>query len=165
MANNTFNVQNTCDSLELPLPRKFINLLMLSGKKSVAEKIFCSAVDQFLYTLNSGKKGPVEKAGIKQLESAVGNVQPSLECRRCKVAGTSYQVPAVVSQKRGSTLAVRWIVESARRKRKSGQQNLSQCLAQELLDAHQKQGRPRQRRDQFHKLSSTNRGYLRYRWW
>lgn len=151
------------NSIEGTLPEKFINSLMLSGKKSVAVKIFSSAVDQFLGALNSPGVGAVR--GVEQLQSAVGNVQPSLECRRCRVAGTSYQVPAVVSEKRATTLAVRWIIESARKKRKKSPQNFSQCLAQEFLDAHQKQGRPRQRRDQYHKLSSANRGYLRYRWW
>ena len=151
--------------VDVSLPQKFINLLMVNGKKNIAAQIFCSAGHQFLRTL--AIKTP-RKAGVvllTQLRIAVDNVQPSLECRRCRVAGTSHQVPAIVSQKRGSTLAVRWIIESARKRRKNSNLSLSQCLAQEFLDAYEKQGRPRQRRDQYHKLSSGNRGYLRYRWW
>ncbi len=153
--------------IDLPLAQKFINLLMVNGKKNVAAQIFCSAGHQFLRGLahKPPATGGAETLLLSQLRVAVGNVQPSLECRRCRVAGTSHQVPAIVSQKRGSTLAIRWIIESARKRKKNSHLSLSQCLAQEFLDAYQKQGRPRQRRDQYHKLSSGNRGYLRYRWW
>ena len=167
----------------LSLPEKFINLLMVNGKKAVAAQIFCSAGDTFLRNLaqrfpkspavptpSRGKGNFLQRSQnetplLLRLRTAVENVQPSLECRRCRVAGTSHQVPAIVSEKRGSTLAVRWIIESARKRKKHSHAPLSQCLAQELLDAYEKQGRPRQRRDQYHKLSSENRGYLRYRWW
>lgn len=156
------------NSINLSLPEKFINLLMVDGKKNIASQIFSFAAQEFLGVLLE-KKTPALKKGQPllplYLRKAVRNVQPNLECRRCRVGGTSHQVPAVVSEKRGQSLAVRWIIESARKRRKNSGFTISQCLAQELLDAYEKQGRPRQRRDQSHKLASGNRGYLRYRWW
>lgn len=156
------------DAVNLSLTQKFICFLMVDGKKNIATEIFCSAGQQFLRSLPP-TPSPVQQGITTQLNQrlriAVGNVQPLLEPRRCKVAGTSYQVPAIVSEKRGSTLAVRWIIEAARKKKKISHKTFSHCLAEELLYAHEKQGRPRQRRDEYHKLSSGNRGYLRYRWW
>ena len=153
--------------INLSLPEKFINLLMVDGKKNIAIQIFSFAAHEFLRALveKPPASGAVQPLLLLCLRTAVRNVQPNLECRRCRVAGTSHQVPAVVSEKRGESLAVRWIIESARKRRKNGGLKISQCLAQELLDAYEKQGRPRQRRDQSHKLASGNRGYLRYRWW
>ena len=213
---------------DLLLVEKFVNLLMISGKKNTAHKIFCSAGCQFLNSIEKKKEshvttGPEEscsfpprqlssspdnafrvspRAGMESsssenagaspwrlasktahapvaavapvfqnyrllfyLNSAIENVQPSLECKRVRVAGASYQVPAIIDKKRGSTLAIRWIVEYARKRRKNTQRPFPSCLAQELHDAYKKQGQPRQRRDQYHKLSEANRGYLRYRWW
>lgn len=155
----------------LSLPEKFINLLMVDGKKNIATQIFCSAAQEFLHSalenpsVSLPKARPVQPLLLLCLRMAVKNVQPLLECRKCRVAGTSHQVPAIVSEKRGESLAVRWIIESARKRRKNSGLKFSQCLAQEFLDAYGKQGRPRQRRDQSHKLASGNRGYLRYRWW
>lgn len=152
---------------ETSLPERFINLLMVDGKKNVATQIFCSAGHEFLLSTveKPPTSGAVQPLLLLCLRIAVRNVQPLLECRRCRVAGTSHQVPAIVSEKRGESLAVRWIIESARKRRKNTGLKISQCLAQELADAYGKQGRPRQRRDQSHKLASGNRGYLRYRWW
>ena len=125
-------------------------------------------MEQFLDSLKK-KDHPIftkEKPKLwSLLAMAVANVQPTLECRKCKVGGVSRQIPAIVSENRGSTLAVRWIIESARKRKKENHFSFSHSLAQELLAAHEKQGRPRQRRDESHKLSSANRGYLRYRWW
>ncbi len=155
------------NSTNSSLPEKFINLLMVDGKKNIATQIFCSAGQEFLRALID--KPPVLTKAVPLLplclHIAVKNVQPNLECRKCRVAGTSHQVPAIVSEKRGQSLAVHWIIESAKKRRKNSGLKISQCLAQELLDAYGKQGRPRQRRDQSHKLASGNRGYLRYRWW
>ena len=161
------NETSKLNSINLSLPEKFINLLMVDGKKNIATQIFSSAAHEFLQALveKPPALGAVQPLLLLCLRIAVRNVQPNLECRRCRVAGTSHQVPAVVSEKRGESLAVRWIIESARKRRKNSRLKISQCLAQELLDAYEKQGRPRQRRDQSHKLASGNRGYLRYRWW
>ena len=162
---------NVLRSADLFLIKKFTNLLMMNGKKNRAYKIFSAAAHEFFRRSRQGP-GPL-KAGplgalpggelFSQLRVAVGNVQPTLECRKCRVAGSSRLVPAIVSEKRGRTLAVRWIVESARRRRRNTP--FFQCLSQELLDAYQKQGRPRQRREEYHKVAQGNRGALRYRWW
>ena len=109
--------------------------------------------------------GGGESVLLVNLAIAVENVKPSLECRKCRVAGTSILFPSLVPEKRGRTLAGRLIIEAARERKKRNKISLSHCLAQELLDAYEKQGRPRQRREQYHKLAEGNRGYLRYRWW
>ena len=154
------------NALDLSLTKKFINLLMINGKKNLAYKIFCVARYEFLRSSLRSLKTDKFSGGIpNQLRVAVENCRPSLECRKCKVGGTSRLVPAIVPQNRGESLAVRWIVQSARNRSRKSALPLSQCLAQELLDAYSKSGWPRQRRDQYHKLSEVNRGTLRYRWW
>ena len=155
------------NAVDLSLTKKFINLLMINGEKNKAYKIFCAAGYEFFqHSVGAAPTAVVQRDALHlRLSIAVGNVQPSVECRKCRVAGTSRLVPAIVSEKRGRTLAVRWIIESARKRRKNSTLSLSQCLAQELHDAYMQQGRPRQRRDQYHKLSQGNRGALRYRWW
>ena len=162
-----FLLKNTFMTNALSLPQKFIHSLMVDGKKDLAIQIFCSAGHEFLDSLNRkyGTRQHGAHALLQELHSAVGNVQPSLECRTCQVGGKSLQVPAIVSEKRGVHYAVCWIIDSARKRRKMHQCNFSHSLAQELLDAHEKTGKPRQRRDEFHKVSSGNRGYSRYRWW
>ena len=110
-------------------------------------------------------KSPPVGILLPKLGIAVENVKPTLECRKCRIAGTSRLIPSIVAEERGRTLAVRWIVEAARERKRKNKIPLFQCLSQELLDAYEKQGRPRQRRDQYHKLAEGNRGYLRYRWW
>ena len=147
------------------LSKKFVNFLMVGGKKNIAYKIFSAANYEFVrLLLNKGKE---EKKNDKNtlLFSTIKNVQPSLEGRKCRVAGTTKIVPAIVSEKRGCALAIRWIIESAEKRRKTSKMPFFRCLAQELLDAFNKQGGARQRRDQYHKTCQSNRGNLRYRWW
>ena len=122
------------------LSKKFVNFLMVGGKKNIAYKIFSAASYEFVRLLLI--KGKEERKNDKNtlLFSTIKNVQPSLEGRKCRVAGTTKIVPAIVSEKRGSALAIRWIIESAEKRRKTSKMPFSRCLAQELLDAYNKQG-------------------------
>jgi small subunit ribosomal protein S7 len=101
----------------------------------------------------------------KLLMEAINNVKPSLEVRRVRIAATTYTVPAVIQKGRQDTLAIRWLLEGAKRRRKRGGLSFSQSLTQELVDAYNKQGHALQRRDQLHALAESNRAYVRYRWW
>ena len=102
---------------------------------------------------------------IDCLEQALLNVEPSLEVRKKKIAGITRQIPSTLSKSRGQGLAIRWIVESARGRRRKEGKNFSECLAEELVSAYHKKGEPRQKRDALHKLAESNRSFLRYRWW
>ena len=99
------------------------------------------------------------------LYQAVENVKPILELRRVRKRGTTYQVPAIVSQKRQERLAIKWIIESAEKRKKKNKNSFSNCLVSEILDAFNKTGQPRQRRDEQLKVAEFNRAYTRYRWW
>lgn len=102
---------------------------------------------------------------IDYLEAAIANIEPNLEVRRKKIAGITRQIPSAVPKSRGERLAIRWIVESARDKARKRGKNLSECLADELIDAYASRGEPRLRRDSSHRQAESNRSFLRYRWW
>lgn len=98
------------------------------------------------------------------LYQAIENVKPPLELRKVRKGGTTYQVPAIVSQKRQERLAIKWIIESAKKKNKKSN-SFSESLVTEILEAFNKTGRVRQRRDETLKIAEFNRAYTRYRWW
>lgn len=99
------------------------------------------------------------------LYQAVENVKPTLELRRVRKGGTTYQVPAIVSKARQERLAIKWIIESAEKRKKKNKNSFSNCLVSEILDAFNKIGQPRQKRDEQLKVAEFNRAYTRYRWW
>ena len=153
---------------------KFINLLMIDGKKLKASKLFFDMLLLIKKRIekNSEKKSTnlVQKTSfnisvLHVLAQAVENVTPSLEVRKVRVAGTTYLVPAILSKKRQETLAIRWIIESAKKRKKNLKFNFSECLADEIYEASKKQGNARQKRDELHRLAEANRAYIRYRWW
>jgi len=119
----------------------------------------------------SHRKGHVEENYYNDflkkniLYQAVENIKPYLELRRVRKGGTTYQVPAIVSQKRQERLAIKWIIESAEKKKKKNNNSFSNCLVSEILDGFNKIGQPRQRRDEQLKIAEFNRAYTRYRWW
>ena len=186
--------QSASPLMDCTLVQKLVNLLMISGKKNRAYKTLSQASTQFSL-LSGESGGIVDRVAqnvhrvprpggflhsppkvlpgvqlrnghfLLQLKAAVENVQPSLECKKCRIAGTTYQVPAICTPRRGRYLALRWILEGARKRTKNNSIAFSRSLALELLDAVHKRGGPRERRNQCHKLSEANRGYLRYRWW
>jgi len=99
------------------------------------------------------------------LMQAIENVRPSLEVRSKKIAGISREIPCLVPLHRGQGIAIRWLLDSARARKKTGNRGFTENLADELLEAYLQKGSPRQKRDALHKIASTNRAYLRYRWW
>ena len=99
------------------------------------------------------------------LYQAIENVKPPLELRRVRKGGTTYQVPAIVSQKRQERLAIKWIIESASKRKNKKKNSFSESLVIEILEAFNKTGQPRQKRDEQLKIAEFNRAYTRYRWW
>ena len=152
---------------------KFINLLMRDGKKTKAAKLF---FDMLIFLKKRIEKDTDKKLSLVKhfthdisvlhlLSQAVENVTPSLEVRKVRVSGTTYLVPAILRKKRQQTTAIRWIIDSARKKQNNSNLCFSECLADEFFDAYKKQGQARQKRDELHRLAEANRAYIRYRWW
>ena len=132
---------------------KFVNMLMLSGKKAVAESIVYGALD---IIETRGKGQPMEV-----LEAALDNVSPSVEVKSRRVGGATYQVPVEVRPVRRSGLAMRWIIEAAR---KRGEQSMTQKLAGELMDAADSRGTAVKKREDTHRMAEANKAFAHYRW-
>ena len=132
---------------------KFINFVMYDGKKSVAEKIIYTALDQIK---NKTKEDP-----IKIFNNAINNIRPNLEVRSRRVGGATYQVPQEVKTKRSQTLALRWLL-IATRKRKN--KTMSEKLFNELMDASQKKGNAIKKREDTHKMAESNKAFAHFRW-
>lgn len=134
---------------------KFMNIVMLDGKKSVAEKIVYGALD-IVASKKSGDKTPLDL-----FEDALDNVRPSVEVKSRRVGGSTYQVPVEVRPVRRNTLAMRWLVESAR---KRGEKSMPQRLAGELLDAAENKGAAVKKREDVHRMAEANKAFAHYRW-
>ena len=132
---------------------KFMNLLMLSGKKSVAEKIVYGALD---VVTAKGHEEPLEV-----LSKALENVQPRVEVKSRRVGGATYQVPIEVRPARRSALAMRWIIDAAR---KRNERTMASKLAGELLDAFEGRGAANKKREDVHKMADANKAFSHYRW-
>jgi small subunit ribosomal protein S7 len=132
---------------------KFVNMLMYSGKKSVAEKIMYGALD-----VMQEKKGGEP---LEMLELALENVSPAVEVKSRRVGGATYQVPVEVRPVRRTGLAMRWIIEAAR---KRGEKSMTLKLAGELLDATEKRGAACKKRDDTHRMAEANKAFAHYRW-
>ena len=133
---------------------KFINCLMLDGKKSVSQKVFYDAMDII------GKKID-EKPAIDVFETAINNVKPLLEVRSKRVGGASYQVPMQVKPKRQQALAFRWILAASRAKKGKP---MCQRLASELLDAYKGEGTAMTTRENVHRMAEANRAFAHFAW-
>ena len=132
---------------------KFTNSLMFDGKKSVAEKIIYSAFD-----IIEKKAG---KDPLKIFHEAIENVRPSVEVRSRRVGGATYQVPIEVRAGRRQALAIRWIVELAR---KRSENTMTERLSGELLDAANNRGAAVKKREDTHKMAEANKAFSHYRW-
>jgi len=132
---------------------KFVNMVMLSGKKAVAEGIVYGALD---IIQSRGKGEPMEV-----LEAALDNVSPSVEVKSRRVGGATYQVPVEVRPVRRSGLAMRWIIDAAR---KRGEQSMTQKLAGELMDAADSRGTAVKKREDTHRMAEANKAFAHYRW-
>ena len=135
------------------LVSQVVNKVMLSGKKSTAEKIVYDALE--ILSKKSGAP-PVEA-----LETSIKALTPVLEVRSRRVGGATYQVPVEVQPRRARTLAVRWLVEFARQRR---EKTMSERLANELLDAQSQQGNAYKRKDDIYRMAQANKAFAHYRW-
>ena len=132
---------------------KFVNVLMVSGKKSVAERIIYGAFDQV--QTKSGKD-PIEVFSL-----AIDNLRPLVEVKSRRVGGANYQVPVEVKAKRGQALALRWLMD-ATRKRKN--KTMAEKLYAEILDASQNKGSAIKKREDVHKMAESNKAFAHFRW-
>jgi len=135
------------------LVAKFINMLMKHGKKSVGEKIVYSAFD------NVNKKNGQE--GIEVFKKALENVRPSVEVKSRRVGGATYQIPVEVRPTRQTTLAMRWIIEAAK---KRGEKSMINKLAGELIDASGQKGSAIKKREDTLRMAEANKAFSHYRW-
>jgi small subunit ribosomal protein S7 len=135
------------------LVAKFINSLMRSGKKSVAQTIFYDALD----IVESRAKRP----GLDVFEQAIKNVTPIIEVKPRRVGGATYQVPVEVQPGRQLSLAIRWLLQSAR---KRPGKSMAEKLANELMDAANNTGATIKKREDTHKMAEANRAFAHYRW-
>jgi len=135
---------------------KFINMTMMSGKKSVAEKIIYGAID-----IISNRSGKDDQQAISLLTTALDNVKPSVEVKSRRVGGATYQVPVEVRSVRRETLAMRWVIDSAR---KRNEKTMAQRVAGELMDASENRGFAVKKREEVHKMAEANKAFAHFRW-
>ena len=135
---------------------KFINMIMKDGKKSVAENIVYDAL-----TAMASKSGQSEERVVEMLATALDNVKPAVEVKSRRVGGATYQVPIEVRPARRETLAMRWIIDAAR---KRGEKSMAQRLANELLDAADNRGSAVKKREDTHRMAEANKAFSHYRW-
>src|SRR3954470_15681884 len=132
---------------------KFMNCLMYEGKKSVAERIVYGAFDRI--AKRSGQDP------LRVFHDALGNVRPAVEVRSRRVGGATYQVPVEVRTDRQQALAIRWLIESAR---KRGEHTMKERLSGELMDALNGRGQAVKKREDTHRMADANRAFSHYRW-
>ncbi|MCV6639515.1 30S ribosomal protein S7 [Candidatus Albibeggiatoa sp. nov. NOAA] len=132
---------------------KFVNILMVDGKKAVAERIVYGALDRI-----SEKS---EKDALEVFEKALENVKPVVEVKSRRVGGSTYQVPVEVRPARRTALAMRWLVESAR---KRGEKSMGVRLANEMLDAFENKGTAIKKREDVHRMAEANKAFSHFRW-
>ena len=136
------------------LVSKFVNCMMMEGKKTVAETIFYTAMDQIAEKLEG--KDPLEV-----FLQAVENVKPALEVKSRRVGGSTYQVPVDVRPDRSLALGMRWLIEHAR---KRNEKTMVDRLANEIVDAAQNRGNAVKKREDVHKMADANKAFAHYRW-
>jgi small subunit ribosomal protein S7 len=133
---------------------KFINMVMLEGKKSLAEKMIYGAFEILKKQLN-------EPDALKIFHKAIDNARPRLEVKPRRVGGATYQVPIEVKQDRGSSIAMRWIRDFAKTKKGKSMQ---EKLAEEILAAYKNEGSVIKKRDDTHKMAEANKAFAHLRW-
>jgi small subunit ribosomal protein S7 len=132
---------------------KFMNVVMLDGKKSTAEKIVYGALE--IVAQKSGK------AQLDVFEDALDNIRPTVEVKSRRVGGSTYQVPVEVRPVRRNALGMRWMVDAAR---KRGEKSMAQRLAAEMLDAAENKGSAVKKREDVHRMAEANKAFAHYRW-
>ncbi|MCK6479770.1 MAG: 30S ribosomal protein S7 [Planctomycetaceae bacterium] len=137
-----------------PLLSKFINCVMKQGKKSTAQRIVYDALETV------GKRMPGEDP-LKVFTQALNNVKPMVEVRSKRVGGATYQVPVDVSSKRQQSLAIRWLLETSRKKKGKA---MSERLAEEFILASRREGGAYLTRENVHKMAEANKAFAHYAW-
>jgi len=132
---------------------KFVNMIMRGGKKSVAETILYKALDRI------GEKATGEPMDV--LDKALENVSPMVEVKSRRVGGATYQVPVEVRTGRRSALAMRWLIDAAR---KRGEKSMQLKLAGELMDAAENRGNAVKKREDTHRMAEANKAFAHFRW-
>jgi small subunit ribosomal protein S7 len=135
---------------------KFINMVMKSGKKSVAEKIVYGALDRI-----AERTGNDEGHALELLGQALDNIKPAVEVKSRRVGGATYQVPVEVRAARRETLAMRWAIEAARSR---SEKSMAVRLAHELMDAADNRGAAVKKREDTHRMADANKAFAHYRW-
>ena len=135
------------------LVAKFVNIMMIQGKKSVAERIMYDA----LATVEERSK----QEALKMFKTAIDNVKPAVEVKSRRVGGSTYQVPVEVRPERRTSLAMRWMIGAARRR---PERSMAEKLSAELLDAANNRGTAVKKREDTHKMAEANRAFSHYRW-
>lgn len=132
---------------------KFINVVMVDGKKSISESIVYGALD--IVAQKSGKEH------LAVFEEALDHIRPSVEVKSRRVGGLTYQVPVEVRPSRRNALAMRWLVDAARAR---GEKSMAERLAGELLDASDNKGTAVKKREDVHRMAEANKAFAHYRW-
>ena len=132
---------------------KFMNNLMLDGKKSVAEGIVYGALDRV--------EGRLKRAPVEVFHEALDNIKPAVEVRSRRVGGATYQVPVEVRPERREALAIRWLIKSSRARNEN---TMEERLAGELMDAVSGRGAAVKKREDTHKMADANKAFSHYRW-
>ena len=132
---------------------KLINSIMYDGKKTTAEKIIYDAIDKI--------KSKSKDEPIDIFNQAINNIKPTVEVRSRRVGGATYQVPVEVKSKRSQALAIRWLVESARKRK---DKHMADKIFNELYDAYEKKGAAVKKREDVHKMAESNKAFAHFRW-
>jgi small subunit ribosomal protein S7 len=135
------------------LVSRFVNKLMKDGKKSTAQRIFYDALDII--------EGRAKRPGLEVFEQAVKNATPIIEVKPRRVGGATYQVPVEVRSERQLSLAIRWLIGTARQR---PGKSMAEKLANELMDAANNTGQTIKKREDTHRMAEANRAFAHYRW-
>ncbi len=135
---------------------KFMNMVMNDGKKSVAERIIYGALDRMTERNSSN-----DEQSLELLEQALENVKPAVEVKSRRVGGATYQVPVEVRPQRRQTLAMRWVIDAAR---KRSEKTMAHRLAHELMDAAENRGAAIKKKEDVHRMAEANKAFSHYRW-
>lgn len=133
---------------------KLINCIMMSGKKTIAEKAVYKALEKIAQTVGTDP--------IEALEAAIANIRPLIEVRSRRVGGATYQVPCDVRPTRALALAFRWLINASRSRK--DKRTLEDRLAAELIDAHANKGEAAKKRENTHKMADANKAFAHYNW-
>ena len=147
--------RNPDPKFQSTLVTQFVNGIMKDGKKSIAERVVYSAIDELQ------ARGNGEEDGLTILKRAINNVKPSLEVKSRRVGGATYQVPVEVNPNRRQALAIRWIADASRRRT---EQNMAKRLAGELGQAANNEGAAVKKRVDTHRMAEANKAFAHFRW-